>query len=293
MAVKGVVVPLITPYRDGEVDLESVKRHVDLLARAGIRAVFPVSTTGEGILLSGSEKVSLVETVIESARNVEVWPGTADPVLERTVGLARTYQDMGAERVVVVTPYYYPLADSTIEGYYRGLLERVDVKVVAYVIPSHTCNLPSPQVFKRLSAEYSHLTAVKVTTDNAAVLESYLRALRGTGVEVLPGDFRLLPLASTYGVESAVLGIANIAPKTAARALKGLAEGSSAGLSAYRRLVMISHELSSPLPCGVKEALRRAKVILSSECRSPLRPEGETGDLPVDVAIEELMGGGE
>jgi len=265
MSVEGLIVPVVTPVRRGEIDWESFENLVSSISRAGA-SIFTSSTTGEGLLLAAEARVEAARRAIEAGATV--WAGTATSSVEETVNLARKLVNIGVRGIVVVTPYYYRISQEALYRYYSHVLEHVDAPVIAYTIPKSTCNLLAPETAERLAEEHSNLAGIKVTTGDAGLLLEMIIALRGTQTSVLPGTIALLPLALAHGSRGAVLAAGNLLPRTGSLAL---GDSMEEWRPLYVKLARAASYIEKgPAPCTVKKALRHAGLLGSDECLGPL-----------------------
>jgi 4-hydroxy-tetrahydrodipicolinate synthase/2-dehydro-3-deoxy-phosphogluconate/2-dehydro-3-deoxy-6-phosphogalactonate aldolase len=142
LSLEGVIPPTITAFADDEsVDYETTAAHARFVVDRGVDAVFPLGTNGEFAMLTDEERAGVIESVAEEVGgDVPVIAGVGAPSTYRTVENARRAAEVGADGVVVVTPYYYPLDGEGAVSHYRRVAEAVDVPVYIYHIPGRTGN---------------------------------------------------------------------------------------------------------------------------------------------------------
>ena len=152
LALRGVVPPMLTIFdEDGDVDAAETAAHAAFVADAGVHAVFPLGTNGEFPLLSADEREHVVAAVADAV-DVPVIAGVGAPGTRRTVANAERAVAAGADGVVVVTPFYYPLDDEAARTHYRRVVEAVEVPVYGYQIPGRTGNRLSHDALDDLAA---------------------------------------------------------------------------------------------------------------------------------------------
>ena len=249
-----VVVALLTPLR-GEVvlDFGALREHLDFLIEAGVDAVMPGGTTGEGPLLDDSELAALVqETVKGVAGRVRVIAHVGRADTAHTAALIRVAIEHGADAVSAVVPYYYALGGDQLERHYRELIAVAgETPLYAYTIPNRTGNELSPDVVRRLDG----LAGVKDSTKD---WERHLEYLE-TGVDVLIGTDAMVVESFRAGSAGCVSALANVRPDLLARAREG--EDVQAEITALRK------ELPFP---RLKAALSRHISGYPTTYRSPL-----------------------
>ena len=213
-----VVVALTTPFRpDGAVDADALARHVAMLVEAGVDAVMPCGTTGEGPLLEADEIVAVVSSTVEATEgSARVLAHVGRASTDETIALAGGAIAAGAAGVSAVVPYYYALSDGQIVAHYGRLLASVDgTPVYAYTIPARDGNELSAGAVSALAD--SGLRGVKDSTKSWARHVEYL----GTGVEVLIGTDALVVDSFRAGSAGCVSALANVRPDLLCRVREG------------------------------------------------------------------------
>ncbi len=213
-----VVVALTTPFRpDGAVDADALARHVAMLVEAGVDAVMPCGTTGEGPLLEADEIVAVVSSTVEATEgSARVLAHVGRASTDETIALAGGAIAAGAAGVSAVVPYYYALSDAQIVAHYGRLLASVDgTPVYAYTIPARDGNELSAGAVSALAD--SGLRGVKDSTKSWARHGEYL----GTGVEVLIGTDALVVDSFRAGSAGCVSALANVRPDLLCRVREG------------------------------------------------------------------------
>src|SRR5437016_657782 len=163
-AFAGLSVAIVTPFRDGEVDFDALRRQVDFQVEAGTRCLCPVGTTGESPTLSHEEHERVIAAVVEiAAGRIKVMPGTGSNSTREAIRLTRFAKRAGANGALMVGPYYNK---PTQEGYYRhfaAVAESVDLPIVLYNIPGRTGSNILPETIARLAA-LPQIVAIKEAT---------------------------------------------------------------------------------------------------------------------------------
>src|SRR4051794_41781577 len=142
----GVTVALVTPFRDGAVDYDGLRRLVDWHVEQGTDCLAPVGTTGESPTLDHEEHERVIAAVVEQARGrIKVMAGTGSNSTREALRLTKFAKSAGANGALMVGPYYNK---PTQEGYYRHFAEgaeKGDLPIVLYNIPGRTrSNNPPP-----------------------------------------------------------------------------------------------------------------------------------------------------
>src|SRR5947209_3653749 len=206
----GVTVALVTPFRNGEVDFDNLRRLVDWHVEQGTDVLSPVGTTGESPTLDHEEHERVIATVIErAAGRLKVVPGTGSNSTREAVRLTKFAKRAGANGVLMVGPYYNK---PTQEGYYRhfaAVADAADLPIVVYNIPGRTGSNILPETIARL-AELPQIVAVKEAT---GLLDQASQIAALSNLTILSGDDSLtLPLMSIGG-RGVVSVVVNVVPR--------------------------------------------------------------------------------
>src|SRR5438105_9083457 len=206
----GVTVALITPFRNGEIDFDNLKRLVDWHVEQGTDCLSPVGTTGESPTLDHEEHERVIAAVVERARGrLKVMPGTGSNSTREALRLTKFARKVGADGALMVGPYYNK---PTQEGYYRHfatVAEAVDLPIILYNIPGRTGSNILPETIARL-AEIPNIVGIKEATGS---LDQASQIAVSTSLTILSGDDSLpLPLLSIGG-RGVVSVVGNIVPR--------------------------------------------------------------------------------
>ena len=157
----GLTVALITPFKDGEVDEDALRKLVDFQVEAGTDCVAPVGTTGESPTLTHPEHERVISIVCEQAAGrIKVMAGTGSNSTDEAIRTTQFAKDAGATGALMVAPYYNK---PTQEGYYQhyaAVAKAVDIPIVLYNIPGRTASNMEPATIVRM-AEIDNIVAVK------------------------------------------------------------------------------------------------------------------------------------
>ncbi|MFB6207197.1 MAG: dihydrodipicolinate synthase family protein [Haloglomus sp.] len=271
LSLRGVVPPTVTAFdADGDVDHEATAAHAEFVVEGGANAVFPLGTNGEGPLLTGPERQAVVETVVDAV-DVPVIAGVGAPSTRETVAGAEHAARVGADGVVVVTPYYYPLDGDAALAHYRAVTEAVDLPVYVYHIPSKTGNELSLETLDRL-AELDGLAGVKDSSKDVPWLAQ--AADRHSELTFLVGSDSLLVPGLDAGCAGLVSAVANVFPELVADLYDAYAAGDRArARDLQSRVFDVRAALKrGPYMAGVKTALSlRDPGFDVGDLRAPLR----------------------
>ncbi len=207
----GVVPPTVTAFDEDEsVDYEATAAHAEFVVDGGAHGVFPLGTNGEFPLLTHEERDRVVETVVDAVDDVPVIAGVGAPSTHETVQHAEYAESVGADGLVVVTPYYYPLDDHAAVEHYRRVCEAVDLPVYVYHIPSKTGNALSLSALADI-AEIPNIAGLKDSSKDVPWLGQAIDA--HPDLTFLAGSDSLLFPGLEVGCSGMVSAVANAFPE--------------------------------------------------------------------------------
>jgi 4-hydroxy-tetrahydrodipicolinate synthase len=165
--LKGSIVALITPMRaDGSLDEQAYARFVDWQISQGTQGVVPVGTTGESPTLTHDEHRRVVEIAVEvAAKRVPVIAGAGSNSTAEAIGLARHARQVGADAVMVVTPYYNKPSQEGLFRHFTAVADAAELPLIIYNIPSRSVIDMSVETMARL-ARHKNIVGVKDATAN-------------------------------------------------------------------------------------------------------------------------------
>jgi 4-hydroxy-tetrahydrodipicolinate synthase len=251
----GLSVAIVTPFRDGTIDVARLREQIDFQAAAGTTCICPVGTTGESPTLTHDEHERVIaESVQAAAGRMLVMPGTGSNSTAEAVRLTKFAARAGADAALVVGPYYNRPTQQGIHEHFKALAECVDIPICVYNIPGRTGRNIEPETIIRL-AELPGIAMVKEATGS---LDHASQILAATDLTLLSGDDSMtLPLLAIGG-RGVVSVVGNLVPAD----MKALCDAFDAGdLAAARawhlQLFTLCRDLlglaSNPIP--IKAAL--------------------------------------
>lgn len=252
----GVSVALVTPFRDGELDVAALRAQVEFQVAAGTTCLCPVGTTGESPTLSHDEHERVISEVVQAAAGrIKVMAGTGSNSTREALRLTRWAAKAGADAALMVAPYYNKPTQEGFYAHFRAVAEEVDLPICLYNIPGRTGKNVEPETIARL-AELDNITMVKEATGS---LDQASQVLATTSLTVLSGDDSLtLPLLSV-GAEGVISVVGNIMPRDMIQLVTAYREGRVADAqAAHLRLFPLCRDMlgmaTNPIP--IKAAMK-------------------------------------
>lgn len=276
LSLHGVVPPTITAFNDDEtVDEAATAAHAQFVVDRGVHGVFPLGTNGEFPLLTPAERQAVVEAVVSEIDSVPVVPGVGAPSTYETVQQAEHAASVGADGVIVVTPYYYPLDGEAAIDHYTTVVDAVDVPVYVYHIPSKTGNKLSLETLSEL-ATIDGLAGLKDSSKDVPWLAEAID--REPALTYLVGSDSLLFPGLEVGCAGMVSAVANVFPELVVDLYEAYDAGEEKRARELQSTVYdVRNALKrGPYMAGVKTALSLRDLDFDpGPLRSPLRQMDE------------------
>jgi 4-hydroxy-tetrahydrodipicolinate synthase len=270
----GTFTALVTPFRNGEVDVEALEGMVELQIQHGVSGLVPCGTTGETPAMSEAEDRVVVETVVRmAAGRVPVIAGTGSNSTDMAIKYTRMAQEVGADASLQVAPYYNKPTQEGLFRHFAAISESTELPLVLYNIPGRTGVTISTETMGRL-AEIPTIVGVKDSTLSMNMISDVID-LCGEEFDVLSGDDPMtLPLIALGG--RGVISVAsNVAPGAVSDMVRALLEGDSErGRELHYELLPLFRALfveTNPIPVKTAASLLG---LCSDEMRLPLVPMG-------------------
>ncbi|MBF0500733.1 MAG: 4-hydroxy-tetrahydrodipicolinate synthase [Candidatus Riflebacteria bacterium] len=270
----GSWVALVTPFRNGSIDRDALFRLLDLHIAAKTDGLVICGTTGESVTLSTAEKADLMENVTKRINGrIPLMLGTGSNNTASTVESTRNAADLGAEAVLVVTPYYNKPPQNGLIAHFREVAAATELPVVLYNVPGRTgVNLLPGSVLELARTPGTNIKAIKEASGNIEQAMDILRAAP-PGFSLLSGEDALnLPLMMV-GATGTISVTGNVDPRRmkifndAARA----AQWNEARSLHFELLDLHRAMFLEANPIPVKAALNMMGLI-GDEYRLPLIP---------------------
>ncbi|MEL6335730.1 MAG: 4-hydroxy-tetrahydrodipicolinate synthase [Pseudomonadota bacterium] len=283
--IRGSIPALVTPMKDGKVDEAALSGLVEWQIAEGSHGLAPCGTTGESPTLSHDEHRRVVEIVVEcAAGRVPVIAGAGSNATAEAIGLAEHAESVGADALLVVTPYYNKPTQGGLIAHYTAIHEACALPIIIYNIPGRSVIDMTPETMGELSS-LERIVGVKDATGDVTRV-SKQRALSGPAFVQLSGEDASALGFNAHGGTGCISVTANVAPGLCARFQAATLAGDYAAALMLQDRLMPLHEaiFLEPGLAGAKYALSLLGRC-SDEVRLPL--VGVTR--PTAVAIRAAM----
>jgi 4-hydroxy-tetrahydrodipicolinate synthase len=272
--LRGSYPPIVTPFRDGRVDFETFASLVDRQARLGSHGIVVTGTTGEPSSLAASERIELTRIAVTTvAGRIPVVAATGSQSLAETVELTTAAERLGADAVLVVTPYYIRPPQAGLIEYFVEVGRRTSLPILIYHIPGRAAVSITVETMARIADRTPNLAGIKHAVNDLEFVSELLARL-GRDFRLFCGLEALsLPMLAV-GASGVMNAVANIDPGRVAALCDHVGAGR---LVEARRLHDELFELSQALfldtnPIPLKYLMGRIGLLPSPELRLPLVP---------------------
>ena len=277
--ITGSMTALITPFKNGKVDLVKYESLIKRQIAQGINAVVPVGTTGESATLSFNEHKECIEVAVAACKgsNTKVIAGAGSNATHEACELAKHAQDVGADGILSITPYYNKPTQEGLYQHFKAIANSVEIPFILYNVPGRTSVDLEAKTAIRLFDDVKNIYAIKEATgslERAICLISQRKDfLVFSGDDAI--DFPML----VNGAKGIISVTANILPNLKSQLVNSVFEGD------YERAKQINEDLyalnsvlfceSNPIP--IKAAMYLSGLLDTLEYRLPLlAPSSET-----------------
>ncbi|MDP5218402.1 4-hydroxy-tetrahydrodipicolinate synthase [Ruegeria sp. 2205SS24-7] len=283
---KGSMPALVTPFRNGELDLETLKRLVEWHISEGSTGLVPVGTTGESPTLSHDEHESVIEEVVKTAAGrVPVIAGAGSNNTIEAIRFVEFAARVGADAALVVTPYYNKPTQRGMVAHFTALHDCADVPIIIYNIPGRSIVDMTPETMGEL-AQLPRIVGVKDATGDLARV-SQQRASCGKDFIQLSGEDATALGFNAHGGVGCISVTANVAPRLCAEFQQATLRGDYAAALDYQDKLMPLHEaiFMEPGLVGAKYAMSKLDLC-SEEVRLPLTCLEDSTKAAIDAAMQ-------
>ncbi|WP_207102077.1 4-hydroxy-tetrahydrodipicolinate synthase [Paracoccus shandongensis] len=284
---KGSLPALVTPFtKDGELDLDTLKKLVDWHIDQGSHGLVPVGTTGESPTLTHDEHRLVIEEVVRAVDGrIPVIAGAGSNSTREGIGLIRHAAEVGADAALVVTPYYNKPTQAGLIAHYTALAEASDLPIIIYNIPGRSVVDMSPETMGEL-AKLPTIIGVKDATGKLERV-SQQRITCGPDFMQLSGEDATALGFNAHGGVGCISVTANVAPRLCAEFQEATLAGDYARALEYQDRLMPLHVaiFVEPGLVGAKYAMSRLGLC-DERVRLPLVPLTEPTRRLIDAALD-------
>jgi 4-hydroxy-tetrahydrodipicolinate synthase len=269
--LSGVWVPLVTPFKDGSVDLVSYRHLINHYMNCGVAGLFPLGTTGEAPTLDEAEMDAIVAATVEIvAGRVPVFVGIGGNATRKVIKTVERLSRFEFPGIVSVCPYYNRPTQDGMRQHFSAIADATERQILIYNIPYRTSVNLTNDTLLRL-AEQRNIVGVKDSSGSIAQSLELL-AIRPSSFSVLTGEDALYFAMLCNGADGGILASGHLATKRFVEIARLIATNDLHAArpiwAPLQRVIPKLFQEANPMP--IKYCLWRQGLIASPECRLPL-----------------------
>lgn len=273
---RGVIPPMLTIFKeDGSFDWDGNKALIDYLINGGVHGIFILGSSGEFCHLDTEERKKFAEFVVKYvAGRVPVIVGTGSTNTKEVIELSKHAKDIGADGVVVVSPYYWGLSEKNLYQHFATVAEKVDIPIILYNFPDVTGQNLSPALVANLAKDFPNIVGIKDTIDSIAHIRELILQVKTVRPDfsVLAGYDDHLFNTLAMGGDGAIPGTSNFAPQVSVNVYNNYVNGNlEESIKWHRKLLKLVrvYTFDKPAIGLLKQACRLCGVPIGTTVRQP------------------------
>lgn len=265
----GSAAALVTPFNDDGVDFAALEKLLDYQLENSTSALFVLGTTGEPATMTEREREEVIKFAVKFVGGkVPVIIGSGSNCTRIAVENSARAEALGADGLLVVTPYYNKCTQGGLYEHYRAVCESVGIPVIAYNVPTRTRVNINPETAKRLCS-LKNMAGLKEASGDIDQLQAVAAAIEG-GMDLYIGDDSLTTIAICLGAKGVISVAANVIPSVMAKLCALCFEGRFVDARSLQFKLM---PLMSALFCEVNPIpVKKALEIIGLDCGKPRLP---------------------
>jgi len=269
----GTYTALVTPFKNGQVDVAALERLIKAQIRGGVDGVVPVGTTGESPTLSFEEHIEVIRLTVKFARGkVRVIAGTGGNSTSEAIYLTKAAEEAGADASLQVAPYYNKPTQEGLFQHFHAVARATRLPIILYNIPGRCGVEIGVDTVVRLAHDSVSIVGVKEASGNADRV-SQLRAALGPGFTILSGDDSLTLPFLAVGAQGVVSVASNVIPRGVAHMVEAFRRGKpELALKLHTRYYPLFKDLFIETNPGPVKAALAMMGMIEEELRLPLVP---------------------
>ena len=286
--LKGSIPPVVTPFRDGDVDFDAYAGLVDFQITAGSHGVLVNGTTAEPSTLTISERNRLVDIAVESANGkVPVVAATGSQSLAETEVLTEHAVQAGVDALLIVTPYYIRPPQRGLIEYYLSLASQHETPWMIYHIPGRTAVSVTLDTMCELREKSAHFVGMKHAVNDLGFVTECFAAL-GNDFKIFVGLEELSFPMMTIGACGLMNAVGNLRPGVLSKMCEAVWQSDlQSGRELHQRLLEINQAVfydTNPIP--IKYMMKKLGIMPTNEHRLPMLPATPELEKKLDGVLE-------
>ncbi len=287
--IKGAIVAIVTPFKDGKIDEEGLKSLIKWHIKAGTHCIVPCGTTGESATMSHEEHMRVVELTVETVNGkIPVIAGTGSNSTSETIMLTKHAKKAGADAALVITPYYNKPSQEGLYQHFMAVAQECKFPMILYNVPGRTSVNMLPETVARC-AKNRYVIGIKEATGSLKQVTDVIRLCPRNFILLSGDDFTAFPTMAVGG--KGVISVAsNLMPKEMANMMNAFMKGDidKARRLHYKLFPLFEALFYETNPVPAKTALAEMGKIESDEVRLPLASMSEANKARLMEVLKSL-----
>jgi 4-hydroxy-tetrahydrodipicolinate synthase len=289
---KGTFTALVTPFRDGEIDVPALEALVEGQIADGVSGLVAVGTTGESPTLSAAEREQVIRVTVETAKGrCQVLAGTGSNSTSATVAATRAAEKMGVDGMLIVAPYYNKPSQEGLFRHFQAIAQATAAPIMLYNVPGRCAVDIGAETVERLAMDCANIVSIKEASCSVDRV-SELRARLPEAFTVLSGDDSLTLALLSVGAVGVVSVASNLFPAEVVSMVQAFRAGDTkSARDMHLKLLPLFKDLFiEPNPVPAKTALSW-RGVMSADCRLPLCEMTAANQARLRKTLEAFEGG--
>jgi 4-hydroxy-tetrahydrodipicolinate synthase len=286
---RGTFTALVTPFRDGAIDVSAFEKLIETQIAAGITGIVAVGTTGESPTLSHEEREQVIRLAVTTAnKRCQVLAGTGSNATHHAVADTKMAKKFGADGALLVSPYYNKPSQEGLFRHFKAIADGTSLPIMLYNIPGRCGVDIVPDTVARLAKECRNIVSIKEASGSVERV-SELRARLPESFTILSGDDSLTLPFMSVGAVGVVSVASNLFPAEICALVRAYQSGDvKSAENLHCKLFPLFKDLFiEPNPVPVKTALGW-RGAMSGECRLPLCEMSEANQARLRKSLAEF-----
>jgi 4-hydroxy-tetrahydrodipicolinate synthase len=269
MRFSGTYTALVTPFRDGSVDVPAFQALIERQIAGGVDGIVPVGTTGESPTLDSREHIEVIRLAVEAAAGrCQVVAGTGANATAEAIELTQAAEALGATGSLQVCPYYNKPSQEGIYQHFKAVADATKLPIMLYSVPGRSVVEIAPETAARLARDCPNVTAIKEAGGSVDRVNQLVHAAPD-GFDILCGDDPLTLPFIACGATGLVSVASNLIPDVIARLVRACLNGSfDEALVLQKQYYPLMRGLMS---LDVNPVPIKSAVAMQGHCTSELR----------------------
>jgi 4-hydroxy-tetrahydrodipicolinate synthase len=267
----GAGVAIVTPMNaDGSINFDALGENIEYQIANGTDAIIICGTTGESATMTDEEHVACIKYAVEkTAKRIPVIAGTGSNDTKYAVDLSKHAEELGADALLVVTPYYNKTSQRGLIAHFTAIADSVNIPIILYNVPSRTGVNIAVDTYVTLS-KHKNICGIKEASGSISTVAKIIAAC-GNDIDVYSGnDDQIVPIMSLGG-KGVISVLSNVLPKETHEMAQYCLDNDfeKAAELQLKYLELINNLFIDVNPIPVKEAMN-IMGMKAGECRLPL-----------------------